>query len=36
MEEDTPWAWAGGEILLVREKEGAWHGQLVRKEPGLT
>jgi hypothetical protein len=36
MEEDTPWAWAGGEILLVQEKEGAWHGQLVQKGPGLT
>jgi hypothetical protein len=31
MEEDTPWAWAGGEILLAREKRGAWHGKFGKK-----
>ena len=42
MEEDTPWAWAGGETLLVREKGGAWHRQFGKRldkcgrGPGLT
>ena len=41
MEEDTPWAWAGGETLLVWEKGGAWHrqfgrSQIAQKGPGLT
>jgi hypothetical protein len=35
MEEDTPWAWASGETLLVRGTGGAWHGQFEMR-PGLT
>ena len=31
IEEDTPWAWAGGETLLVREQGGAWHRQFGKK-----
>jgi hypothetical protein len=30
-EEATPWAWAGRETLLVREKGGAWHRQFGKK-----